>query len=89
MIKSNVSFSKSADFLLSYNWKNKDKEQIIKDMALPDYEKKYLDEAMRVNAEKNDYSGMGLDRYILRKLDEEEDDDFNEEEVIFIKRDDE
>ncbi|WP_099303266.1 hypothetical protein [Bacillus sp. Marseille-P3800] len=72
-----------------YNWKNKNKEQIIREMALPDYDQKYLDEAIRFNAEKNDYSGMSLDRYILRKLDEEEEDDFNEDEAIFIKQYDE
>ena len=56
-------------------------------MALPDFEQEYLDEAMEFLNKGEDFSGMTLDRYILRRLDEDEEtDDFDEDEVVFLKR---
>lgn len=82
-------YYKSAEFLLNYSWKGKTKEQIISDMRLDTDEQRYLDEAMKYNENKEDYSGMALDRYILQKLDEEdEEDDFDQNNTIFIHRDD-
>ncbi|GAK03908.1 hypothetical protein JCM19037_2269 [Geomicrobium sp. JCM 19037] len=87
MSKNDLSFTKKADFLLNYSRKNKTKDQVIKEMDLQDYEQIYLDEAMRHNEVKGDYTGMALDRYILQKLDEEQADNFDKDEVIYVNRD--
>ena len=80
------SYTKSAEFLCAYSWEGKTKEQIIKEMALPDYEQVYLEDAMRELAPQKKFTGWDLDRYILQRLDMEEDDDFDPDDVIFLDR---
>lgn len=87
-IEEYMTYTKSTEFLLQYSWEDKSHEEIIKDMALPDFEQVFLLEAIEVLKEGNDFSGMVLDRYILRKLDEQDEDEFNSNDVIFIERDD-
>lgn len=80
-------YTKTSDFLLAYSWEGKSKKEIINEMALPDFEQEYLDEAMDFLKKKKDFSGMSLDRYILQRLDEDEEpDEFNPDDVIFIER---
>ncbi|MDA2067943.1 hypothetical protein [Bacillus cereus] len=79
--------NKSIDFLLNYSWKGKDREQIIEEMELEDYEQKYLDQAMKELAIEGEYSGYHLDRRILLLIDiHEDEDDFDEDDVVYIKR---
>ncbi|WP_121639540.1 hypothetical protein [Virgibacillus sp. Bac330] len=80
-------YTKTSDFLLNYSWKGKTKEQVIYEMALPDYEQDYLEEAMEKLTKKDEFSGMALDNFILRRLDEdEEEEEFDPDEVLYIKR---
>lgn len=82
-----MSYTKTSDFLLNYSWKGKSKETIINEMALPDFEQVYLDEAIKYLTNQNDFSGISLDRFILKRLDEEEEaDEFNPNDIIFIER---
>ncbi|MFS0615310.1 hypothetical protein [Lederbergia ruris] len=82
-----MSYTKTSDFLLNYSWKGKSKETIINEMALPDFEQVYLDEAIEYLTNQNDFSGMSLDRFILKRLDEDEEaDEFNPNDIIFIER---
>ncbi|CAM3759346.1 hypothetical protein BSI_44020 [Bacillus inaquosorum KCTC 13429] len=81
------SYTKTSDFLLNYNWKNKSEQTIIHEMALQPYEQEFLQEAMNYLSKKNDFSGMALDRYIMEKIDRNDQDDFNPNEVIFVERD--
>ncbi|MEC0434412.1 hypothetical protein P8832_09590 [Bacillus subtilis] len=80
-------YTKTSDFLLNYNWKNKSEQTIIHDMDLQPYEQEFLQEAMNYLSKKNDFSGMALDRYIMEKIDANDQDDFNPNEVIFVERD--
>lgn len=81
-----LDYTKSMEFLFGYSWENKSKSEIIYDMALEDYEIEYLERAMEDLKKKNDFSGMALDRYILKLIDmNEKEDDFNEEDVIFLE----
>ncbi|NPC93890.1 hypothetical protein HOO54_17125 [Bacillus sp. WMMC1349] len=83
-----MQYTKTSDFLLKYNWENKNEKTIIHEMALPTFEQEYLVEAMQYLSKKQDFSGMSLDRYILHKLDESEDDSiFDMDDVIFLERD--
>jgi len=85
--KEYMAYTKTSEFLLAYSWKGKSKETIINEMALPDFEQNYLDEAIKHLTNKNDFSGMSLDRFILRRLDEDETpDEFNPNDIIFIER---
>lgn len=83
-----MSYTKTSDFLLNYSWENKSIETIIFEMALPEFEQIYLGEALDELKGGNDFTGMTLDRFILRKLDEEEKDDFDVEGIVFLERDD-
>ncbi|MCM3202693.1 hypothetical protein [Bacillus cereus] len=77
---------KSIDFLSDYSWKGKDREQIIKEMELEDYEQKYLNQAMKELAAEEKYTGYDLDRRILLLIDMHEDeDDFDEDDVVYIR----
>ncbi|MEB9694870.1 MULTISPECIES: hypothetical protein [Bacillus cereus group] len=77
---------KSIDFLSDYSWKGKDREQIIKEMELEDYEQKYLNQAMKELAAEGKYTGYDLDRRILLLIDMHEDeDDFDEDDVVYIR----
>ena len=80
-------YTKTSDFLLNYNWKNKSEQTIIHDMDLQPYEQEFLQKAMNYLSKKNDFSGMALDRYIMEKIDANDQDDFNPNEVIFVERD--
>ncbi|MCY8497744.1 hypothetical protein P8917_10065 [Bacillus atrophaeus] len=80
-------YTKTSDFLLKYNWKNKSDKEIIQDMALEPHEQTYLCEAMNFLSKKNNFSGMALDRYIMEKIDADDQDDFDINEVIFVERD--
>lgn len=62
-------YTKTSDFLEEYSWKGKAREQIIQEMALPDYEQELLEEAMGYCGAKGEYSGIELDRHILLLLD--------------------
>ena len=80
-------YTKTSDFLLLYSWKGKTKEQIIYEMALPEYEQEYLEEAMQSLAKRNEFSGMELDRLILHLIDLDAPvDEFDPDEVVFIER---
>lgn len=68
-----MDYTKSADFLCEYTWKGKTKEQIIHEMALPDYEQELLDEAMGYCGVEEKFLGIDLDRQILFLLDLGED----------------
>lgn len=85
--KNPLAYTKSSKFLLDYSWKGKDREQIIQEMALPEYEQKYLDEAIKVLSSKNKFTGMDLDRYILSKLDDDEDDvgEIDDDDIVYIR----
>jgi uncharacterized protein (UPF0335 family) len=77
---------KSIDFLSDLSWKGKDREQIIKEMELEDYEQKYLNQAMKELAAEGKYTGYDLDRRILLLIDMHEDeDDFDEDDVVYIR----
>lgn len=79
-----LAWSKSADFLGNYSWEGKTKEQIIKEMALPDYEQKYVEDGMKELASQAKFTEFDLDHYILMRLDmEEEEDDFDEDDVLY------
>ncbi|WP_257208215.1 hypothetical protein [Bacillus thuringiensis] len=43
MENNKIENKKSIDFLSNYSWRGKDREQIIKEMELEDYEQQYLD----------------------------------------------
>lgn len=58
-------YTKTSDFLLKYSWKGKTREQIIFDMALPDYEIKQLDQAMEIMKRQDNYLAIDLDRLIM------------------------
>ena len=80
-----LKYTKTMDFLFNYCWENKSKSQIIYDMGLEDYEIEHLEKAMAYLKTKKDFSGMALDRYILKLIDmDEKEDDFNENDVIFL-----
>lgn len=81
-----LAYTKSPEFLLSYSWKGKSKEQIVKEMALPDYEERYLDDAMRELALQEKFSGMDLDEYFTLRIAMDEEDDFNEDDVVYLER---
>lgn len=82
-------YAKTGEFLFAYSWEGKSRGGIIQEMALPDFEIEFLDVALKeLKMEKNvDYSGMALDRRIMRKYDESIDDDFDEYDVVYIERD--
>lgn len=82
-----MTYTKTSEFLLAYSWEGKDKETIIREMALPDFEQEYLDKALEHLSKEKDYTGMALDRliYLLMDLDEPED-DFDPDNVVFIER---
>ncbi|MBO3796470.1 hypothetical protein ACTOS9_21785 (plasmid) [Bacillus subtilis] len=80
-------YTKTSEFLLNYSWEGKSEKEVIHEMALPLEEQVYLSEAMEQLKKENDFSGMSLDRYILKKLDESEQDSFDMDDVIFIERD--
>lgn len=65
-------YSKTSDFLLAYSWEGKSRETIIEEMALPNFEIEFLDEALaELERQGNqDYSGMTLDCMIMRKFDD-------------------
>ncbi len=85
--KEYMAYTKTSDFLTNYSWKGKAKETIINEMALPEFEQVYLDEAMEYLGKENNFSGMALDRFILKRLDEDETpDEFNPDDIIFIER---
>jgi len=85
--KEYMKYTKTSDFLLAYSWEGKSKETIIEEMALPDFEQEYLDEAMQHLKNQNNFSGMALDRFILKRLDEDETpDEFDSNDIIFIER---
>ncbi|MEV2910491.1 hypothetical protein ABNF65_18200 [Paenibacillus larvae] len=81
-------YTKSAEFLVSYNWKGKCKDQIIQEMALPDYEQEYLDDAMKELAPKEKFTGMDLDEYFVLRMAMDEDDigDIDDDDTIYRKR---
>lgn len=58
-------YTKTSGFLLHYNWKGKTKEQIIYDMALPEYEVKHLDRALKLMEAQGNYQAIDLDRLIM------------------------
>lgn len=84
--KDSLAYTKSSQFLLNYSWKGKSKEQIIQEMALPDYEQVYLNEAMEELAQQNKFTGMDLDQYILCRLDQEDEDigPLHDEDIIYL-----
>lgn len=61
-------YTKTGEFLLHYSWKGKSKEQIIHEMALPDYEQKHFNEAIKYCSVKEEYSGIELDGYIVHLM---------------------
>ncbi|RFA33849.1 hypothetical protein CAI16_13420 [Virgibacillus dokdonensis] len=80
-------YTKSGDFLCQYVWKGKSRDQIIYDMALPNYEQAHLDEAMKNCDILNEHLGVELDRMILYLIDKNApEDDFDPDEVLYIKR---
>ncbi|WP_242309688.1 hypothetical protein [Bacillus thuringiensis] len=86
MENNKIENKKSIDFLLNYSWRGKDREQIIKEMELEDYEQKYLDQAIKELAAEGKYTGYDLDRRILLLIDMHEDeDDFDEDDVVYIR----
>ncbi|MFF1291262.1 hypothetical protein ACFVXR_27840 [Bacillus thuringiensis] len=86
MENNKIENKKSIDFLSDYSWKGKDREQIIHEMELEDYEQKYLDQAMQELVAEGKYTGYHLDRRILLLIDMHEDeDDFDEDDVIYIR----
>lgn len=75
-------YTKTGEFLCHYSWKGKTREQIIYDMALPDYEQKHLDEALGYCGARGEYLGIELDDHIVLLMnmntppvDPDEDDD--------------
>ncbi|MEF7637798.1 hypothetical protein [Bacillus thuringiensis] len=86
MENNKIENKKSIDFLSDYSWKGKDREQIIQEMELEDYEQKYLDLAMQELVAEGKYTGYHLDRRILLLIDmHEDDDDFDEDDVVYIR----
>lgn len=86
MENNKIENKKSIDFLSDYSWKGKDREQIIQEMELEDYEQKYLDQAIQELVAEGKYTGYHLDRRILLLIDMHEDeDDFDEDDVVYIR----
>ncbi|WP_434180336.1 hypothetical protein [Bacillus thuringiensis] len=86
MENNKIENKKSIEFLSDYSWKGKDREQIIQEMGLEDYEQKYLDQAMQELVAEGKYTGYHLDRRILLLIDMHEDeDDFDEDDVVYIR----
>jgi hypothetical protein len=84
--KNSLTHSKSAEFLCSYSWKGKSKEQIIDEMKLPDYERKYLEDAMHELAPQGKFTGMDLDEYFVLRMamDEEDVDPLDDEDIVYM-----
>ncbi|ENQ3081194.1 hypothetical protein ACEOWG_004558 [Bacillus cereus] len=82
-----LAWSKSADFLCNYSWEGKTKEQIIKEMALPDYEQKYLEDGMKELASQGKFTGMDLDGYFVLRMamDEEDVDPIDDDDILFFR----
>jgi len=82
-----MAYTKTSEFLQQYSWKGKTKETIIQEMALPDFEQDFLDEALEVLSEQHKFSGMELDQFILQRLDESEaTDDITLEEIMAMDK---
>lgn len=81
-------YTKSAEFLVAYNWKGKSKDQIIQEMALPDYEQEYLDDAIKELTPKEKFTGMDLDEYFVLRMamDEEDIGEIDDDDTIYRKR---
>ena len=84
--KNSLIHSKSGEFLCSYSWKGKSKEQIIDEMELPDYEQKYLEDAMRELAPQGKFIGMDLDEYFVLRMamDEEDVGPLDDEDIVYM-----
>ena len=80
-----LAWSKSSDFLCNYCWEGKTKEQIVKEMVLPDYEQEYLDDAMKELAPQGRFSGMDLDEYFTLRMAMEEEDvgPINDDDILY------
>lgn len=80
--------SKTAEFLLSYSWKGKSKEQIIQEMFLPDYEQIYVEAGMKELSLQGKFTGMDLDRFIVHQLDMEDEDigPIHDPDIVYLER---
>lgn len=58
-------YAKTSEFLVNYSWEGKTREEIIFDMAMPDYEVRHLDEAMKMMEQEGNYKAIDLDRLIM------------------------
>lgn len=58
-------YVKTSEFLVNYNWEGKTKEEIIYDMAMPEYEIRHLDQAMELLECEGNYQAIDLDRLIM------------------------
>lgn len=74
MLKTRADFSsedayktyvKTSEFLVNYSWEGKTKEEIIHDMAMPDYEVRHLEQAMELLSLEGNYQAIDLDRLIM------------------------
>lgn len=81
-----LSWSKSAEFLCSYSWEGKDKERIIAEMELPNYEQKYLEDAMQELSPQRKFIGMDLDEYFVLRMamDEEDVGPLDDEDIVYM-----
>lgn len=80
-------YTKTSDFLINYIWKGKSREEIIHDMALPDYEQKHLDKALEYCEKREEYTGIELDSHIVLLMNMNTPPvDIDLDEVVFIER---
>lgn len=84
--KNPLAWSKSAEFLCDYSWEGKAKKQIIDEMKLPEYEQKYLEDAMQELAPQGKFTGMDLDEYFVLRMamDEEDVGPLDDEDIVYM-----
>lgn len=84
--KNPLAWSKSAEFLCAYSWEGKAHKQIIDEMKLPEYEQKYLEDAMQELAPQGKFTGMDLDEYFVLRMamDEEDIGPLDDEDTLYM-----